>query len=362
MTIRKIAGAIVSSLIVAANPAGAQTLAAPNLYTPSDGAFNWLFGAELFRWTVVNGATDYQIVLSDSPTFANFDEATGACRPSSTGCVSVRKNSTLNLATPGEFQGFWFLGTPTYYWKVRALTASVKSPWSPARSFMTTHPAMRTVLASATAYIGKAAPVSVSGSTWQTDMDGPMGTEIDNATKAYIACGNAPLQAGLSQAAQKWPNCRTKIAPQLTDDSVTEALLVERIGTAFDKAPSAPTTRDAYLAKLGFLASAKEFADRAITAGGLPPKAYGAAKAATARPGLYFFQSTTHAGIVRAVRFLPDGTPVVMVIEANYATTSTGARDDKWNRPDGAIPWQRTVRGDREVTLGGSNFVADPAL
>jgi hypothetical protein len=350
---------VAAALWIAASPAWSQ-LTAPQLSTPANGVTKWLMSDYLFSWQAVLDALDYQLVISESPTFDNFDESAAACRSGAAGCISVRMGSPVNTAVPGQFAGFWFNGTATYHWKVRALRASTRGPWSGVRTFTTTDTATRKVLDSAMAYVGKPAPQSVSGATWQTDMDGAMGTEIDTATKSYITCGNKPT--GISSALTQWAGCKNQIVRQLSDDAVTEAPLADRIGTKFERATAAPTTHDAYLAKLGYLAADKEFADRAMTAGGLTPKTYAAARPAPARPGLYLLQSNARAGIIQAVRFLANGTPVARVIESNYPTTSSGAFIDQWNRPDGAMPWLRAVRGDREVTLGNGNVAADPSL
>ena len=136
MTIPRIACTI-ASLYLAAAPAWAQ-LAAPKLDTPANGVSKWLFSDYVMTWYPVTDALDYQIVVSASPSFADFDEATGACKPSAPGCVSVRKNSTVRVATPGEFAGFWFQGTATYQWKVRALHGTTRGLWSEVRTFTTT--------------------------------------------------------------------------------------------------------------------------------------------------------------------------------------------------------------------------------
>lgn len=90
----------------------------PNLISPANNSTTITL-TSLFKWSAVEGALSYDILFSNSSTFANSIE------PSKGGI----QNTEVTLGG--------LLPSTTYYWKVRTNDPNGSSPWSPAFKFTT---------------------------------------------------------------------------------------------------------------------------------------------------------------------------------------------------------------------------------
>lgn len=337
--------------------------ATPLQQTPSNGTSNWLFNSGAnFRWSAITGAT-YRIVISDNAGFNNFNPTTLTC--SNAGCKTLATSNAY--ASPANLSGYWFYGTGTYYWKVRASTPTGgTSSWSPVYSFTTTSAGLRSTVQAALSYINTASPQSrtdtKSPTTWDTDMSSSDGTRHRTAMNRLATFVKA-------QGYTKWANGGRVITTKLRTDMAadlytyprtpydTPALIVNRMVALY--AGTVPASDDGMMALLGYRAQCKEFADRMVTAGGLTARKYNYGVAsAYPRPGFYVFNrqhvGNDHAGLVRAVSFTTAGTPQVQMIESNWGAG--------WTNPKGSVAWFRTIAADRVLTMNGSPYVAiDPS-
>jgi hypothetical protein len=338
--------------------------ATPTLSLPANGTSNWLFNSGAnFSWSAINGAT-YRIVVSDSATFANFSESSSSCINS--GCVTAQLGTSY--ATPASLANYWFYGTATYYWRVKAYTSSGGwGAWSTPRSFTTTSTQLRSVVTNALAYAGQASPQSFTGGGWWTDMDIPVGSTIPDFTRysnamttlsSYVASYAGGMNAWINAGRPITTAVRTSMRASLSSYpsvSVKDAT-IDQMRAVY--AGLVPTTYNGMLSLMRIRAQCKEFADRMVMAGGLKRLSYTSTGTSYPRPGMYaFWTPARHAAIIRAVSYSTANTPSAMLIESNWSP-------DVWENPDGQTPWWRTVIATRIQSLGGtSGYVAvEPPL
>ena len=94
---------------------GARTLGAPQLLSPSPSSF-LRDNTPTLDWSDVEGATSYQLLVDNDPSFASPE-------------INVFPSSSeYTVPDPGLSDGTW-------YWKVRARDGPLTSPWSEARGF-----------------------------------------------------------------------------------------------------------------------------------------------------------------------------------------------------------------------------------
>jgi len=343
-----------TALAIISNAALAVT-ASPTPLAPVNGQTNWLFNSGSgFQWSSISGAT-YRIVISDRPDFANFNESLLSCTDS--GCATYASSSTL--ATPSNLAGFWFYGTPTYYWKVRASTTSGgTSSWSPTFQFTTTSAGLRSTVQAAISYINQASPVSKTDTkattTWATDMaTGDGGRHRTALTRLKTSVDSTGYATWVSSGRTVSSTVRSGMANDLSSYGTYAGQIVNRMIALY--AGSVPSTDDATLTFLGYRAQCKEFADRMVSQGGLTARSYSYGSASSyPHPGFYVFNRGSHAGIARAISFNSSGVPIIQMIESNWGTG--------WTNPVGQVPWLRTIAGGRTLTINGAPYVAvDPS-
>jgi len=108
-----------------------QTLAAPTLNSPVNGATEIPITGQTFSWNSVAGATVYRIVVDTSPTLSNYDKTNRVCLNSN--CQTAV--TVGNTAT--SYSGFTFNYNTTYYWGVVAGNPLAGPNWSATWSFTT---------------------------------------------------------------------------------------------------------------------------------------------------------------------------------------------------------------------------------
>lgn len=111
----------------------AVTLATPSLSSPSNGSTGIPYTNYNFSWSSISGATSYRIVVSESSSFSNFDDTS-----TSTSTCTNTDTCRTDRATTNSYSSFSLKPNTTYYWKVRAGSATaVASAWSSTYSFKT---------------------------------------------------------------------------------------------------------------------------------------------------------------------------------------------------------------------------------
>jgi hypothetical protein len=101
-----------------------STMIAPELYSPKAGA-NSVPIKPVFQWSVVDGADSYELLVSTDASFSNL--------------IIVKSANSALTATTWQSDISLDYST-TYYWKVRANSASNHSAWSTVGIFITTGP------------------------------------------------------------------------------------------------------------------------------------------------------------------------------------------------------------------------------
>lgn len=343
------------TLLAATGAAIAQT-PAPTLQVPSNGQSNWLYNAGAnFQWLAITGA-NYRIVISDQADFSNYNEAASACR--NAGCITFA--STNAFASRSNLANYWFYGSGTYYWKVRASTnRGGTSAWSRTFSFTTTSAGLRTVALAAVGNVGGNSPQSLVDTktipTWATDMAEGDGDRHRTALGRLHTHARSIGYTTWVRGGRAVPSrARSAMVNDLSTYGRNASQIVDRMITVY--ANSVPTSDRDMLSLLSYRAQCKEFADRMVSQGGLTPRSYSYTSGTSVypRPGFYVFNRGNHAGIARAVSYSAQGIPQVQMVEANWG--------DGWSNPGGQVPWQRTVRGDRSLTINGRPYVTvDPS-
>ena len=102
----------------------ASTIIAPELYNPKAGA-DGVPIEPVFRWNAVAGANSYELLVSTDASFSNL--------------IIVKSGDSALPATAWQSDISLDYNT-TYYWKVRASTASSHSTWSAVGIFVTSQP------------------------------------------------------------------------------------------------------------------------------------------------------------------------------------------------------------------------------
>ncbi len=216
------------------------------------------------------------------------------------------------------------------------------------------------------------------GKTWYTDLeDGTTyalqdGVRVRNAMRRYATWDASPpatrgsltrlktdMQADIGQVDTSRPAPR----PVLYDASSQAALVARIIATwdarklAFNQrtpgaaAPVVPSTDQETMDFLGFRMQCFEWVANIGLRAGAKSISYSTAGVSNRldhRAGMAMFWYTAkgggaHAAIITRIETDASGNPTVYhVAESNYASG--------WNNPGGAIPWERTIRGDRRIT------------
>lgn len=361
-----IGGGLAAALLLTSVSASAIT-ATPTLSSPANFATNWLYnGGSNFSWLTITGAT-YRIVVSDRADFGNYSETSSSCLNS--GCVAA--TVTTPYATRSSLPNYWFYGTATYYWKVRAYTPSGGwSAWSAPRNFTTTSTQLRSVVNNAMTYAGRASPQSyTSPGAWYTDMDAPAGsstadftrysnamTTLRNHVNSYAGGLTGWINAGRPITTAVRDSMRASLSSYPTI-AVKDAT-IDQMRTVYAGSVPAAGDWNGMLSLMRIRAQCKEFADRMVIAGGLRRNNYNSTHMPYPRPGMYVFKTPDiHAGIVRAVSYSSGGAATVMVIEANWLP-------DVWDNPNGQTPWWRVVDATRTQAVGGTSgwIVFEPSL
>jgi len=352
-----VAALFAAPILLLTHSVAAAALVGPTLKSPAAGATDWLFNAgptgvrETFAWSPVSGAASYEFVLSRDSGFASYTDSTGSC--SASGCVAF--STTATTAGAAKFAGFVFEAR-TYYWKVRAVANGIRGPWSVTRSFATTGRAQIVSWALSHSSSPQSRVDRTDGGTvtWLTELDiANVGDNVDGKllSSAWTTYGLSAAPRSLGTASSPTA-LRTSMRSALSRSggwALTERdALINRIAATYFPAS---LTRNGMLSTLGIRAQCKEFADRAVIAGGATPRSYSSVGTARLdpRPGMYItWKLNKHAAIANAVIFDVNGQPSVRLSESNWGNT--------WgSNPVGQVPWQRVVSHSRLVVINATS-------
>jgi hypothetical protein len=360
--------AVAAALICSALTATART-PKPDLLTPSASHLDWLFNVgtngtrEKFTWKAVPGATEYQFVLDESLTYANYYAMLAVCT-SATACKAITTAETS--LDHKKLAGFWFL-PKRYHWKVRAKKNGLWGDWATSRSF---RPYIYMDIAVRAYGNGNPndSPLSrlkgttsnpSAGPTWLTELD----AESTKTFNGYDADGALLLAAHASYKAAVNKNLGTSSSPtslrrtmrqNLTRDGGwalrEQDLLINRIKDTYNATQA--LTRSNVLERLGIRAQCKEFADRMVIDGGGKPKTYDGmvSVGVGVKPG-HYIAGAGHAAIANAVRFKSNGDVEARISESNWHDLGDG----NWaSNPKGQTPWRRAVQHTRQILIKSS--------
>jgi hypothetical protein len=200
---------------------------------------------------------------------------------------------------------------------------------------------------------------SIIGSPWLTDAAGGDGGRMLMAIQRYVNWTRARAPKA-SQA-----DIERQMANDLaqTYNSTQQSQFVARIKARTviyapnfnGPLPGPPTTDQGALDYLGIQKQCKEWADSLVQAVGGRTFAYAnsaAVSSTNARPGMGLYKlDSTHAALIIDIYWKNGIAYLFQLAEANMGSG--------WpQNPPGQVPWERTVRTDRQISLSGYKIVS----
>lgn len=185
---------------------------------------------------------------------------------------------------------------------------------------------------------------------WYVDTHDGDGIQMRSAITSYAAWKTNPKGKSLSIIKAEMNSALSNY------ESKERGTLVERIVQCYDARPRVVSTNQETLDFLGIRKQCLEWANAVSWASGGGNRNYsvgGVTSPDLYRPGMGFYRlDSSHAAIIIDIEWDKSGKPIrFKLAEANFTP-------DEWNRPDGQIPWNRTIFCGRQTTLTGHKVVS----
>ena len=295
-----------------------------------------------FDLTHLSDDVDMYIRKGAKPTLNDYD-----CRPFKQNKLSETCTSTNSEANT------WYVGVygnKAGGFKIKALIGEIKG-WSSDTHYREADSDLREsiVEAASNAIQGSSGQSRICERTdacWQTDMADKDGERMREAIRIYHEWSTGDQYINYTDT-----QIRDVMIIAFAGSNYPPAqqeMLVNRIIEVYDG--SEPVGDDETLIYLGIQKQCLEWAMTiAIEAGGAS-RSYGKpgtlVDIADVRPGMGYYQLSSHAMIIIDVYHNSEGTPTrLRVAESNWGTTG-------WSNPGGQVPWDRTIGTRNDVSFG----------
>lgn len=302
-----------------------------------------------FDLTHLSADIDLYVRQGAEPTLTEHD-----CRPFKTNNGDYFLSETCIQNNPGD--DVWYIGVhgnEAGSYRLKTLIGSVEG-WANTTTFKQADTVLReNIVNLAYAAIGSPSGLSqvcAEDRCWLTDIADGDGARMRNAISVYHDWRENHPNAVLD------PNIRTSMIDQFNNSAYPLAqqnMLVNQIINLYDG--TVPSTDNETLSYLNIQKQCLEWAMYiAGEAGGVPTNYGGSgpftAENITIRPGMGYYDLDFHAMLIIDVYYNSHGEPqYVRVAESNWGTG--------WANPGGQVPWERTVRGNRD-TVGANTHTA----
>ena len=296
-----------------------------------------------FDLTHLSDDVDMYVKRGARPTLDDYD-----CRPFEPGTWS----ESCSKENSGDYT--WYVGVYGAKggdFRVKTLIGKIDG-WSSDTGFREADTDIREhiVEAATNAISGSSGQSIATGSLgWLTDIANGDGERMRNAIRIYHNWRSGASYTGYTDS-----EIRNQMITAFNDSEYQDAhqgMLADRIISVYDGSvpQSVPENDEETLQYLGIRKQCLEWAMTiAHDAGGAAinfANAGASVSEAKVRPGMGYYNRGIHAMIIIDVYHDSTGTPTELrVAESNYAL--------KWSNPDGQVPWERTIAGDRKETFG----------